>query len=220
VKELLRTKANGAVAVAFSENPYRQGFPSIFDKDRYWDPLFAAAQEAEMPLCMHFGSSSWVFGADGAPDAPMLVTTVASPLHSMSALIDWLLSGVFERFPRLQAVFSESYLGWIPFVLEHADRHWSRHFAWSHDRQVLPRAPSEYFQQSVSVCLVYDTFGARQIELIGVDRVLAEADYPHSDSLWPDTANVLEEQLGYLSYENRMKVLRNNADQLFHLNLG
>ena len=89
--------------------------------------------------------------------------------------------------PGLQAVFSESYLGWIPFVLEHCDLHWERHFTWAVDHTIVPRRPSEYFQQNLSVCLVYDRFGATQIEHIGVDRVLAEADYPHPDSQWPNT---------------------------------
>jgi predicted TIM-barrel fold metal-dependent hydrolase len=219
VAELQRTAGKGARAVAFSENPYRQGFPSIHDKDHYWDPVFAAAQEAEMPLCMHFGSSSFIIETT-SPDAPRLVHTVSSPMNSMSAFIDWILSGIFERFPSLQAVFAESYLGWIPFVLEHCDTHWSRHFAWTHDRSVLPRLPSEYFHRNISVCLVYDVSGARQIDEIGADRVLAEADYPHSDSLWPNTRKVLEEYLGHLSEDDRMKVLRTNAEQLFHLDLG
>ncbi len=219
VKELLRCASKGAVAVAFSENPYRQGYPSIHDQEGYWDPVFAAAQEAGMPLCMHFGSSSWVIETT-SPDAPRIVHTVSSPLNSMSAFIDWTLSGVFERFPGLQIVFSESYVGWIPFVLEHCDTHWSRHFAWTHDRKMLPRLPSEYFHQNISVCLVYEATGAREIEHIGVDRVLAESDYPHSDSLWPNTRKVLEEHLSHLSPEDRLKVLRTNADRLFHLNLG
>jgi predicted TIM-barrel fold metal-dependent hydrolase len=219
VKELQRAKGNGAVAVAFSENPYRQGFPSIHDADRYWDPVFAAAQEAEMPLCMHFGSSSWVIDTT-SPDAPGLVHYVSTPLNSMSAFIDWIISGVFERFPRLQVVFSESYVGWIPFILEHADLGWSRHFAWTYERDRLPRPPSEYFHQNVSVCLVYEGKGAQRIEDVGVDRVLAESDYPHSDSQWPNTRAVLEEHLSHLSSEDRMKVLRNNAEELFHLGLA
>jgi predicted TIM-barrel fold metal-dependent hydrolase len=213
--ELARTKAKGARTVAFSENPYRQGYPSIHDPE-YWNPVFAAAQDLEMPLSMHFGSSSWIFEA--SPDAPRLVTSVSSPLNSAAAFIDWLLSGVFERFPGLQVVYSESYLGWVPFVLEHADTHWTRNYAWGHDFQ-LTRKPSEYFSQNMSVCLVYDQTGASQIETIGVDRVLAEADYPHSDTLWPNTRKVLEEHLHHLSAEDRMKVLRTNADKLFHLGL-
>jgi predicted TIM-barrel fold metal-dependent hydrolase len=219
VGELQRCKAKGAVAVAFSENPYRQGFPSIHNQDRYWDPVFAAAAEAEMPLCMHFGSSSWVIDTT-SPDAPYLVHYVSTPLNSMSAMIDWLASGVFERYPRLQAVFSESYIGWIPFILEHADTAWLRHFAWTHDRANLPRKPSEYFQENVSVCLVYEGNGAQRITEIGADRVLAEADYPHADSQWPNTRKVLEDYLSHLSSEDRMKVLRNNANELFHLGLA
>jgi predicted TIM-barrel fold metal-dependent hydrolase len=217
VQELQRTAAKGAVAVAFTENPYRQGFPSIHDKDRYWDPVFAAAQEARLPLCMHFGSSSWVMTS--APDAPRIVETVAAPLNSELAFIDWILSGVLERFPSLQIVFSESYLGWIPFILEHCDRHWRNHFSWATDRNVLPRPPSDYFRANISVCLVYDLFGARHIEEIGVDRVLAEADYPHPDSQWPNTSKVLEEYLHHLSPEDRLKVFRTNAEKLFHLDL-
>ena len=218
VAELQRTKAKGAVTVAFTENPYRQGFPSLHSHDRYWDPVFAAAQEAEMPLCLHFGSSSFMMTT--APDAPHIIETVAGPFNSQLAFIDWIFSGAFERFPRLQVVFSESYLGWLPFVLEHADRHWSTHFGWAVDRNIVPRAPSEYFRDNISVCLVYDPFGASMIERIGVDKVMAEADYPHPDSQWPNTAKVLEEYLQHLSPADRTKVLRTNAERVFHLDLA
>jgi predicted TIM-barrel fold metal-dependent hydrolase len=67
---------------------------------------------------------------------------------------------------------------------------------------------------------VYDPFGAEQIERIGVGRVLAEADYPHPDSQWPNTAKILEELLAHLSPEDRTRVLRTNAEALFHLELA
>jgi hypothetical protein len=50
--------------------------------------------------------------------------------------------------------------------------------------------------------------------------VLAEADYPHPDSMWPNTRKVLEEHLQHLTPEDRLKVLRTNADALFRMNLG
>jgi predicted TIM-barrel fold metal-dependent hydrolase len=217
VKELQRTAAKGAVAIAFTENPYRQGFPSLHDEDRYWDRVFAAAAEAHMPLCLHFGSSS--FTLTSAPDAPNIVRSVSGPLNSQLAFSDWIFSGVFERFPGLQVVLSESYLGWVPFLIEHADSHWSRHFGWATDRSMVPRPPSEYFRQNMSVCLVYDRFGSIHIEDIGVDRVMAEADFPHPDSLWPNTRKVLEDYLAHLSPPDQMKVLRTNAENLFHLDL-
>jgi predicted TIM-barrel fold metal-dependent hydrolase len=206
------------VAVSFSENPARQGFPSLHDKDRYWHPVFATAEEAHLPLCIHFGSSSFMMTS--APDAPKIVEACAGPLNSQLAMIDWIFSGVFERFPELQVVFSESYLGWVPFVLEHCERHWSHHFAWATDRNVVPRPPSEYFRQSVSVCLVYEQYAVQQIPYVGVERVLAEADYPHPDSQWPNTKKVLEDYLQDLPPEDRMKVLRTNAEKLFRLDLA
>jgi predicted TIM-barrel fold metal-dependent hydrolase len=218
VQELERTAARGAVAVTFSENPSRQGFPSLHDKDRYWDPVFAAAQETDTVLCLHFGSSSFMMTS--APDAPHVIESIAGPFNSQLAFIDWIFSGVFERFPELQVVFSESYLGWLPFVLEHADRHWNTHFNWAFDRTIVPRPPSEYFRENISVCLVYDPFGASMIEHIGVDKVMAEADFPHPDSQWPNTAKVLEEYLAHLSPGDRTKVLRTNAERVFHLDLA
>lgn len=218
VGEVLRTAEKGAVAVSFSENPARQGFPSLHDPERYWDPVFAAAEETGMPLCIHFGSSSFMMSS--AADAPKIVESCAGPLNSQLALIDWIFSGVFERFPRLQMVLSESYLGWVPFVVEHCDRHWSQHFGWATDRAVVPRPPSEYFRQSVSVCLVYEQFGASLIEQVGVEKVMAEADYPHPDSQWPNTRKILEEHLAHLRPADRTKVLRENAIRVFGLELA
>jgi predicted TIM-barrel fold metal-dependent hydrolase len=217
-QEIERAAARGAKAITFSEAPSRQGYPSLHDKDRYWDPVFAAAQDAELPICVHFGSSSFV--QTTSDDAPMIVSSATAPVNSMLALVDWLFSGTLERFPRLQIVFSESYLGWIPFIMEHADRNWNNHFAWATDPHTLPRRPSEYFAEQVSVCLVYDPEGARRIEDIGVDRVLAEADYPHPDSQWPNTPKVLEELLTHLTPEDKHKVLRGNAERLFQLELA
>ena len=49
-----RTAAKGAKSITFTEAPHRLGLPS-FHGD-HWDPFFAAAQTADMPLCLHFGS--------------------------------------------------------------------------------------------------------------------------------------------------------------------
>ncbi len=54
VAEIERTAAKGAKAITFTEAPHRLGLPS-FHTD-HWDPLLAAAQDADMPLCMHFGT--------------------------------------------------------------------------------------------------------------------------------------------------------------------
>ena len=56
--EVHRCAEKGAFAVAFSENPYPLGLPSIHDKDRFWDPFFRACEETDTIVNMHIGSSS------------------------------------------------------------------------------------------------------------------------------------------------------------------
>src|SRR3546814_6630432 len=59
VAEVQRTAAKGAKAITFTEAPHRLGLPS-FHSD-HWDPFLAAAQDADLPLCLTFGSG-------GAPE--------------------------------------------------------------------------------------------------------------------------------------------------------
>ncbi len=45
-------------------------------------------------------------------------------MNAAMSLTDWLMSGIFERFPKLKAAYSEGQIGWIPYVLERADQVW------------------------------------------------------------------------------------------------
>ena len=213
--EIERTAAKGARAIAFSENPFNQGFPSIHDNDRYWDPVFSTAQDAGMPLCMHIGSSSRMLAT--APDAPPTVVYGVNFMNAVQAMIEWMLSDQFERFQGLKIVLSEGYIGWIPFVVEHCDREWHPHASWTNSP--LPRPPSEYFADHVFGTFITDPVGGKLIETIGVDNVMGESDYPHPDSLWPNTLKVLEEQIAHLSDEDQTKVLVGNAERLFKMDL-
>ena len=51
-------RPRGRPSFAFSENPEPLGLPTIHDPKRYWDPVMAAAQDTQMVVCMHVGSSS------------------------------------------------------------------------------------------------------------------------------------------------------------------
>jgi predicted TIM-barrel fold metal-dependent hydrolase len=67
----------------------------------------------------------------------------------------------------------------------------------------------------VSVCLMEDDFGSEQIERIGVSNVLVETDFPHADSLWPQSHVTIEDRVAHLSAADQVKVLRGNAERLF-----
>ena len=212
VAEVHRTVAKGAKAVAFSENPAKQGYPSIHDAGRHWDPLFAAVQEAGMPLCMHIGSSSHM--PPTSRDAPATVHFTISLINAQYGLADWLLSGVFDRFPTLKIAFSEGGIGWIPWLVERAEYVWNRHHNWTDAPSKLP--PSAYIADHVYGCFIDDPFGAKNIDKIGVRNVMVESDYPHTDSAWPNTLKSLLGQISHLDEDSQSLVLRGNAERLFN----
>src|SRR5690606_23117641 len=120
-----------AKAIAFSENPYMLGLPSIHDPSRDWEPVVAAAADTGMPLCMHLGSSSQL--PSTSPDMPMIAIIGLTPVASTAAAcMDWLFSHWLTsgKYPNLKLALSEGGIGWIPYVLERSDHVVEVHKAW------------------------------------------------------------------------------------------
>jgi predicted TIM-barrel fold metal-dependent hydrolase len=109
VAEIHRTAAKGARAISFPENMVTLDQPS-FHTD-HWDRIFSAAEDVDLPLCMHFGTSGKV--PNTAPDAPMAVMISLMACNSMYAIADLVFSPVFHRHPKLKIAFSEGGIGWI-----------------------------------------------------------------------------------------------------------
>jgi predicted TIM-barrel fold metal-dependent hydrolase len=210
--EAERTAAKGARAIAFSENPSQQGYPSIHDAEGRWDRLFDVVSETAMPLCLHIGSSSHIYHPP-SPDSPLTVLFTTDYINSQYTLIEWLLSDNFDRFPSLRICLSEGGIGWVPHCVERCDFKWQRYARWSNSPP--KHLPSSYVRDHVSFCLAEDDFGAQQIERIGADNIVVETDFPHADSHWPVSHLKLAERIGHLDADAQAKVLRGNAEKLF-----
>jgi len=232
--EIERTAAKGAKAIAFSENPAQLGYPSIYDRDRYWDPVLAAANDTKLPLCTHVGSSSRL--PKTSDDMPMLAVIVyASVVNMIGACTDWLFSGVLQRYPDVKLCLSEGGIGWIPYVLDRCEWTLDRHRAWGLKGEYegdlwkgntaavgtgsSPMAdidPMQLFREHIYGCFITDPHGIRSLEEIGVDNVMIETDYPHSDSAWPNSLETAHNSLEGWSDEVKYKVLRGNAERVFN----
>lgn len=209
VAEVQRTAATGAKAITFTEAPHRLGLPS-FHSD-HWDPFLAAAQDADLPLCMHFGTGG---APDVAPDANFAVAIALFGMNSQFTTIDLLLSPVFHKFPRLRVALSEGGIGWIPYVLERADYTWERH-RWYTGVNTEVR-PSELFRDHVFGCFIADHAGVQMRELAGVDNLMFEGDYPHSDSNYPNSRKLLAEVLLDVPDDEARKIAEDNARRVFN----
>jgi predicted TIM-barrel fold metal-dependent hydrolase len=211
--EVRRNAARGVRALAFSELPGKLGLPTVHDRSRYWDPLFAACNETGTAVFMHIGSGShWI---TSSPDAPPAVTATLVFTTSVMALTDWLFSGILERFPDLDICFAEGQIGWIPYVVARADNLWAKTI-WATDDTQLPRPPSTYLTQ-IYGSFYDDLAGLEARHRIGVDQITFETDYPHQDSTWPHTLDAIATFAPLLEMVELDKVLRANAARLLRL---
>jgi predicted TIM-barrel fold metal-dependent hydrolase len=216
-EEVYRNAARGARAVTFSELPSNLGLPSIHDADRFWEPFLAACDETSTVINIHIGSGSKLLTT--STDAPNGVPNTLNFAYSAAAMTDWLMSGVFVRYPGLRLALSEGQIGWIPYVLERADVVWEENRGWNGVWHPGGQRPSDLFRKHVFGCFYRDRHGLASIDEIGVDNVTFEIDYPHSDGTWPDTRRVIEEQTAHLDRGVVEKLVRTNAVRLFGLGL-
>jgi predicted TIM-barrel fold metal-dependent hydrolase len=215
--EVRRNAARGGRSICFSEIPPFLGLPSVHDADGYWDPLWAACAETGTVVNMHIGSSSKM--PSTSTDAPAAVGSTLTYMNAAMSLTDWLMSGVFERFPRLTIAYSEGQIGWIPYVLERADKVWEDNRGWGGVADKVKRPPSEYYYDHIYGCFFRDRTGLENLHRVGVDNVTFETDYPHTDSTWPHTKKLFEEQVANLDDETVYKLARGNAIRMLRLPL-
>jgi len=210
VSEIDRCAAKGAKAISFPENPAPLGLPSFHTS--HWDPVFAAAQDAGMPLCMHFGSSGRP--PHTADDAPKAVAISLYGVNSMATTSDLLFSKVFQKFDRLKIALSEGGIGWIPYMLERIDYTWERHrFYTGID---VDQRPSELFRRHFWGCYIDDQFGLKNRYDVGVDRITWECDYPHSDSQFPHSRKHAAEALHDVPDDEAHRIVELNARELLN----
>jgi predicted TIM-barrel fold metal-dependent hydrolase len=179
--EVVRVAKKGCRAVSLPEAPYAVDLPPY--SDDYWTPVFTACQEHDVAVCLHIGGS---FGLiQRPPDASIDNLIILAPQLSAIIVTDLILAGLFVKYPRLKFAMSEGGIGWIPFYLDRLDRH-----VWNHRWTGLKIAdaditPSELWRRNFLGCFITDPSSLNLRERIGIDTIAWECDYPHSDSTWP-----------------------------------
>lgn len=214
VEELRRCADKGTVAVAFSENPYQLGLPSLHSG--YWDPFFHTAAETDTTVCMHIGSSSHM--PTTSPDAPHIISSLTHFSVSAGSLLDFIFSGTLDRVPGLKLFFAESQAGWLPFVLEQADALWALREGSSMSVE-LPQAPTSYLVDRVYTSIFHDDVAIRNRDAIGVRQMCFETDYPHSVTTWPDSHKGAMESCRRLGLDDSeiYELMRGSAIRAFSL---
>jgi predicted TIM-barrel fold metal-dependent hydrolase len=189
----------------------------------------AAAQDLELVISMHVGSSSTMPVISS--DAPGLANLTFGAVRAAGTMLAWLFSDYFERMPGLKIALSEGNIGWMPYFIERAEqvidkqRHWAKQTSTSfynndvQTEQVMADLDRlnvrESIRDHVFGCFIEETSGLRCLDIIGEDNVMVETDYPHSDTTWPDCIGVARKMVQDLPEATQYKILRGNAERLY-----
>ena len=171
-----------------------------------------ACEETGTVVCLHVGSS----GASPAtaPDAPSDTIGVLFFGYAMFAAVDWLYSKIPVRFPDIRICLSEGGIGWVAGLidrLEHVRMYDSMYGTWND----VPESPAEVFKRNFYFCAIDDPSSYMQRDVIGVDHIMIESDYPHADSTWPNTQQLVADQIGWLPPADVERITWRNASALF-----
>ena len=223
VAEIERTAKLGAKGLLFTGEPQAHGQPHLGDP--HWTRLWECAVAHDLPISFHLGNGqftgNWTpemirdYGAGGVN----ALTAIGLFFDNGKQLVDLLVSGVLAKHPELKFVSVESGIGFIPFLLESVDYA----FEYGNLRKEKPHftmKPSEYFRRQVYGCYFFEEHAPQHLlEDIGVDNVLFETDYPHPICLYGNVREKIDAGLAGKDAETRRKVLFDNAQKLYKVEL-
>ena len=188
------------------------GNPAVEDYDSpVYDAFWETAVELGLPLSFHILTTRETAPVRG-PKMNGFLSIVRGCQDIMGTLV---LGGVFERHPGLKVVCVEADAGWVPHFAYRMDHAYKRHRYWLPPGQQLSMLPSEYLMRNVSVTFQDDWTAFRFADAMDWHRLLWANDFPHSDSTWPWSQEMLAEHTANLTDEQRRGILCDNVVDLY-----
>lgn len=162
--------------------------------DERYDPFWDVVCEAELPVSLHIGTNRAGLAAPGQFRSVSPVAVANADIWVRNSIGEMILGGVFDRHPRLRVGSVEHELAWIPFFLDRLDYTYTqraRRPGWQQLAQGT--VPSDYFRHHVFTSFQEDARGIADRDVIGVDGMMFGSDYPHTESTFPRSRDVLAE---------------------------
>ena len=219
VAELIRCREKGLCGALIPVAPPAWGSYRLPEYDRLW----AAAQDLGMPLSLHVGTdradprigdAAFRLNVQHVPPSRFL----NQDYQVRISLSEMIYSGVFERFPKLRIGSIEHELSWIPIFLFRLDYNYTdrpprgpewRRFS---DPNVLP---SDFFRRNVFASFQEDPYGMRMRDVFGVDCLVWGSYYPHTESTYPQSMQILAHILAGASAAEVRQIVHGNVARLY-----
>ena len=224
---------NVRVGIGEIERCRKMGFAGVMitsypiESRRYYspeyEPLWAAANDMEVPLSLHAatnrgGVASMGIAIPGDHDGGANAGQCNFDHYVRVDLTDMIFNGVFERYPKLQIGCVEQQLSWAPHFLDRIDYNYTQRargmVSYRFKNDTLP---SDFFHRNVFMGFQDDGLGIKLRDIIGVDTLQWGSDYPHQESTFPRSREVLEEILADCTEEEKAKIAGGNAARVYKL---
>jgi predicted TIM-barrel fold metal-dependent hydrolase len=183
---------------------------------RDWDPVWAAADETGIPVSFH--TTGYAMrrpdNDEMAKEYSAQVRGTALTLFQIAGaefLAGIVFSGALDRYPGMKFVLGECGASWIPYVLSRMDEEYEDQF----QDLNFKLKPSELWRRQGYTTYQHETTIADMVHLVGEDNIIWGSDYPHPDGIWPDSLQVIEEDLGRVHADVRRKIICENAAKLY-----
>jgi predicted TIM-barrel fold metal-dependent hydrolase len=193
------------------------GEPKDEDYDHpIYDPFYEAAVDLDLPLSFHILTSK----ADRLNDqrGPK-INSFQAIIRGCQDIIGMFIFGqVFERHPDLRLVCVEADAGWAPHYMYRMDHAYKRHRYWMKCGE-MAKLPSEYFREHVYMTFQDDWTAFEFRKKCNVRRLMWANDFPHSDSTWPWSQELLAEHTADMTPEERDLIVHDNVVELYGLKI-
>jgi predicted TIM-barrel fold metal-dependent hydrolase len=214
VQELERCRKLGFVGAMITVYPPEQ---RRYDSPEY-EPLWAAAQDLRMPLGLHAATNRFGSGEGDRTSTNRFAVTINFDHYVRMSLTDMIFSGVFERYPNLQIGAVEHEISWAAHFLDRIDYNYNQRARGITGYRFKDNMlPSDFFHRNVFLGFQEDPLGIRLRDIIGVDSLMWGSDYPHHESTFPRSREILEEILAECTEEEKAKIAGGNAARVYNL---
>ena len=185
------------------------------DDPKFYD-ILAAAESLDVPIYLHPAT------APRRMIGPMIEKGLEGAFYGFAVetsvhLLRLIMSGVFDRFPKLQIIAGHGGEG-LPFWLCRFDL-FQRNYAVNNRFPHMPklqRKVSEYIQQNIPITssgMAWAPVIEFCQQVLGMDRVMYAMDYPYQF----DAAEVTATDDMAISDADKKKFYQTNAERIFHL---
>lgn len=186
-----------------------------------YDPFWVAAQDLEIPISLHVitqkKQNEIRFDGPRTTGGRPPLDPIFEIQQSLRSLV---YGGALERFPKLKIVSAENDAGWIAHYLHRLDHIHEKFLSTTNAGQRLKMLPSEYLRRQLWATFQDDPVAPLTAGYFGEDQFMWASDFPHTDSTWPHSQEVIAKDFANISETLKRKIVCDNAVKAYRMDLN